>query len=64
MSQKITVTCWAAGRIGEYGESNEHIQLSVEINNFDDYPDTLELLRSKVLEKLNRENINVSMNLL
>ena len=53
MNQKITVTYWAAGRIEEYGESNEHIQLSVEINNFDDYPDTLELLRSKVLDKLN-----------
>ncbi len=53
MNQKITVTYWAAGRIGEYSGDNEHIQLSVVIDNFDDYPDTLELLRSKVLEKLN-----------
>lgn len=53
MDQKITVTYSARASLDRYGNGNEDIQLQVEIDNFDDYPDTLELLRSKVLEKLN-----------
>ncbi len=50
---KIQVKYSAGGQIGEYGNDQEIIQLSVEIENFNDYPDTLELLRTRVLENLN-----------
>ena len=52
MNQKITVTYSASANTGDYHGDRENIHISVEIDSFDDYADTLELLRSKVLEKL------------
>ncbi len=55
--KKMIVTYTASGQInGAYGGDKESIELSVEIDNFNDYPATLELLRSRVLENLD-ENI-------
>ena len=48
---KITVTYEASAQLGNSYQT-EKIHLQVEIDNFHDYPDTLDLLRSKVLEKL------------
>lgn len=49
MDRPIKVTY--SGSSNDY-QGKETISLSVEIDNFDDYDDTLELLRLKVLEKL------------
>ena len=53
MTQKITVTYSAWANVDSYGGDRENIHISVEIDDFKDYDDTLELLRTKVLEKLN-----------
>lgn len=53
MTRKITVTYSASANVDNYQGDRENIHISVEIDSFDDYDDTLELLRSKVLEKLN-----------
>ena len=52
MNQKITVTYSASANVDNYQGDRENIHISVEIDNFDDYDNTLELLRAKVLEKL------------
>ena len=49
---KITVTYSATADLVKYQGDRENICLSVEIDSFDDYADTLELLRSRVMEKL------------
>ena len=49
---RITVTYSATADLVKYQGDRENICLSVEIDSFDDYADTLELLRSKVMEKL------------
>lgn len=49
---KITVTYSANAQIDNYSGERENIMLSVEIDSFDDYENTLELLRQKVLEKI------------
>ncbi len=53
MTKKITVTYSASANVDSYGGDRENIHISVEIDDFNDYDDTLELLRTKVLEKLN-----------
>lgn len=50
---KIQVKYSSTGQVGDYGNDKELIELSVEIDDLNDYPDTLELLRSRVLENLN-----------
>lgn len=53
MNQKITVKYSASGQIGKHGGDKEVIELSVVIDDFNDYPHTLEFLRSRVLDNLN-----------
>ena len=52
LGKKITVTYSASANIDNYAGDRENIHLSVEIDSFDDYENTLELLRQKVLEKI------------
>ncbi len=52
MTKTITVTYSASGEIGGYGGTKETIQLSADIDDFNNYPDTLEFLRSRVLDNL------------
>ena len=49
---KITVTYSASASIDNYSGDRENIHISVEIDSFGDYDATLELLRQKVLEKI------------
>ena len=53
--KKMIVTYSASGAIGSYGHTKETIKLAVEIDpTVESYPDTLEFLRSQVLENLDQ----------
>ncbi len=57
--KKIKVTYTAEGLLDRHSGVRERIELSVEIDlNTESYPDTLEFLRSRVLENLDEETRN------
>jgi hypothetical protein len=48
----MRVTYKAEGQLGQYSSIKESIELSVEIEDSESYPDTLEFLRSRVMDNL------------